>query len=522
MSNPPDEDAAAEAIAAFEREIGVTGVPSNRVQIGNREFLKFAVGREAPLYTYALYQSQRALSEENVFRGAMGLAPEPAETFTASIEASALLTLLTRSTREVSQDTSAHGYSVPYVPFQKREDHQLAQPASHIVRGRRGVGKSTLIRRATELLSETSSVVAVLDMQSYSTLSGDDLLREVMYDACALLAASGKTAAKRLKKDLRADELSGVGGGIIDGQVEISRAPIVIKRALSALTKAINGNAFLFLDDFHLIDSVSQPVLLHALHAALKGANGWLKVAGIGSLLHVYSPSTRKGLQIPGDAQYISLDLTLENPEAAEANLRVILEGFLKAVGYSISPAVISPESFRRLAWANAGVPRDFLQMFGRSVEHAQRNRHASVTLSDVNVAIGEFGQQKMDDLQRDARNEAGELRAMLSKLEQLCLEEKHVNAFLVRSDHSKERELIEVLSDLRMVHLIHQSITPRSVGEKYQAFILDYSLFTGFRRRRNIQEMLPTQWQFKAQELRALPKVAAGFLAEQASEVSG
>ena len=162
---------------------------------------------------------------------------------------------------------------------------------------------------------------------------------------------------------------------------------------------------------------------MHFLHGALKGANGWLKVAGLSSLLNVYSPTTKQGLQVPGDAQYISLDLTLENPEAAEAHLRTILEGFLKAVGYTFSGAVIPAAAFRRLAWVNAGVPRDFLQMFARALEHAQRNRHASVTLSDVNVAIGEFGQQKMTDLQLDARNEEGVLRQMLQQIEQYCLD---------------------------------------------------------------------------------------------------
>jgi histone H3/H4 len=53
------------------------------------------------------------------------------------------------------------------------------------------------------------------------------------------------------------------------------------------------------------------------------------------------------------------------------------------------------------LAWATAGVPRDFLQMFARAVEHARRNKRAVVTLSDVNVAIGEFGQGKMDELSK-------------------------------------------------------------------------------------------------------------------------
>lgn len=515
MTNETNDDRSAdEAIAAFEREIGVTGVPNGRIFVGNREFLKFAVGREAPLYTYALYEIQKRLPDNNPFKGAMALAPAKANNFPASIEASALLTLLTRSTREVSQGASLGGYSVPYVPFQKREDHQLAQPASHIVRGRRGVGKSTLIRRATELLSETSSIVSVLDMQTYSTLSGDELIREVLYDMCTSMASAAQEVGLRTHATIGAQPLMSVATDIASGATSVDRAPVVIKRVLLQLTKAVKGNAFLFLDDFHLIEHNCQPLLLHALNASLKGANGWLKVAGLSSLLNVYSPSDRKGLQVPGDSQYVSLDLTLENPEAAQAHLRAILEGFLNAVGYTLGSSGIPDAAFRRLAWANAGVPRDFLQMFGRSLEHANRNRHATITLSDVNVAIGEFGQQKMDDLQRDARNEAGVLRNALSRLETLCLDDNKINAFLVRSDNSRERVIVQVLSDLRMVHLIHQSITPRKAGERFEAFILDYSLFTGFRRRPNVKEMIPKELQFKASELRALPKVPDNFFA--------
>lgn len=515
MNSETEEVAANEAIAAFEREVGVTGIPFARVQVGNREFLKFAVGREAPVYTQALYNAQKSLGAENPFVGAMGLAPAKAPSFPASIEANALLTLLTRSTREVSQNrSSSKGYEVPYIPFQGREDHQLAQPASHIVRGRRGVGKSTLIRRATALLAEAQAVVGILDMQRYSTLSGDDLLREVMHDVCLSLAKSGDLFSAREGITEGTMDLSRARDELVTGSLTTARAPVVMNRALMALTSATNSNAFLFLDDFHLIDPASQPVLLHALHAALKGANGWIKVAGLSSLLNVYSPSTRQGLQVPGDAQFISLDLTLVNPEAAETHLRAIMDGFFKAVGYSRSRSVIGDAAFRRLAWANAGVPRDFLQMFGRSLEHAQRNRRTAITLSDVNIAIGEYGQQKIDDLQRDARNEEGVLRTMLAQLETFCLDENRVNAFLIRSETSRERELVQILSDLRLVHLIHQSITPDRAGERYEAYILDYALFTGFRRRPHVREMIPQELQFKAAELRALPKVSAGFFA--------
>lgn len=279
-----------------------------------------------------------------------------------------------------------------------------------------------------------------------------------------------------------------------------------------SLTSATNGSAYVFLDDFHLVEHTIQPEILHSLLAALKGANSWLKIIGISSLLNVYDPRTRKGLQTPGDAQFISLDLTLENPEAAENHLRSILQGFLNAVGYSLNSSVMPDMAFQRLAWANAGVPRDFLQMFARSLEHASRNRHSAVTLSDINVAIGEFGQQKLQELDLDARNEAGIIRQMLDLLEYLCLEKEKINAFLIRSGNSKERFLVQILSDLRLVHLIHQSITPKKAGERFEAFILDYSLFTGFRRRPNVREMIPIDSQFKAAELRALPKIMPGF----------
>jgi hypothetical protein len=507
-----DREAEREATSNFERLVGVTNVPVKRVVTGNRQFLKFLVGREAPIYTYALHEAQRQLSSENPFRGALGIQIAKGPTFPNSLEASALLTLLARSTREVSADTSHRGYAVPFIPFHKLEDHKLAQPATQIVRGRRGVGKSTLIRRAVELLRSSPAVVVVLDMQTYSTLDGDDLVREVLQDLCTQVVRACEQNNIQGSAS-HCSKLGEIAERLASGDLSPSQSPPSIKRALGAITQATSNHAFFFLDDFHVVDHDSQPALLHVLHATVKGANGWLKIAGLSSLLNTYSAKTRKGLQVPGDAQFISLDLTLENPEAAESHLRAILESFLKAVGYSLGKTVIPTQAFRRLAWATAGVPRDFLQMFARSIEHAQRNRHTSVTLSDVNIAIGEFGQQKMEDVARDARNEADALKDFLRRIEALCLDENKVNAFLVRSDDSKERTLVRALSDLRMVHLIHQSITPHRAGEHYEAYIIDYSIFTGFRRRREVHEMLPDEAQFKASDLRALPRIETGFL---------
>jgi hypothetical protein len=511
-----------EALTIFQREIGATSVQTQRKLAGNQFFLKFVVGKEAPFYQIALRETQRALSPENQFRGALGLHIQKAERFPESVEATSLLTLLTRSTRPVSQDTSERGFSVPYVPFQNREDHQLAQPATHVVVGRRGVGKSTLIKRAVEILRTSPAVLAVIDAQVYSTLTGDDLKREVIYDISTALAEDAKRVSTRTGVALNTTRLETVAAEVSAGRLASAAAMPRIKRELQELTKATKNHVYVFLDDFHLLAPTEQPSVLHLVHGVLKGANGWLKVAGLRSLLNYYSPRTREGLQVPGDAQSISLDLTLENPEAAETHLRAILEGFLRAVGYSVIGDVIPESAFRRLVWANAGVPRDFLQMFARAIEHARRNRHSLVTLSDVNVAIGEFGQGKANELSQDARNAEGDLRKMLSALESYCLDENQKNAFLVRSEDSQERRLVQTLSDLRLVHLISQSTTPDKAGQRYEAFILDYSMFTGFRRRPNIEEMIPKHGQFKASELRKLPKVSEGFLAKRTKRESG
>jgi len=504
---------AEEARRVFEREIGATGIRYDSEPVGNEFFLKFCVGRDAPLYRHALLETQSLLPAENIFKGRLGIEIKREEKFPDSLEASCLLTLLTRSTRAISEGIQSKGFMVPYVPFQNREDHQLAQPASHIVLGRRGVGKSTLIRRAVELLSDAPAIVVVLDMQGYSSLRKANLFREVMHDVVLGLADGATKVAGKLAIDLDATGIAKIATRIEDGDVTPEEAVPLIKRQLKRLTTTTGNHAYVFLDDFHLIDSKLQPELLHLLLGALKGASGWLKVAALRTLFNSYSASTRKGLQVPGDAQPISLDLTLENPEAAERHLRAILENFLEGVGYLISERVIPDAAFKRIVWANAGVPRDFLQMFARALEHARRNRHTSVTLSDVNIAIGEFGQTKMDELREDARNEAGKLQDMVKALEQYCLDESKVNAFLLKSEESDERRLIRTLSDLRLVHLIHQSITPERAGERYEAFIVDYSLFTGFRRRPNIREMVPSEGQFKASELRKLPKIARGFL---------
>jgi len=507
------EQAQEEALGLFAQSLGLPEVSAVVELAGTEEFLKFRVGRRAPVCDHALRETLEGLPDENPYRGLLGLQIDPPGRFPDSIEANVLRGLLVRSTRPIAGQPTPHAFPGQYVPFQNNEETQAIQPATHLIVGRRGVGKTTLILKAKELIERSRNLAVVLDMQPYSS-PDDSVLIDVLSD---LAKEISRVASRKYPKASSAiKKLGQFADDLFKGTIKPDRASAALRRVVSDLTTAVDADLILFLDDYHLVHTDQQAKVVEAIHGGLKGARGWLKVAGLRSLLRVYDPKAKKGLQTPGDAQVISLDLTLVDPEAAEAHLRRILLNFLRLVGVDRLRVAVAERAFHRLVWANAGVPRDFLQMFSKSIEHARRAGRQRVELSDANLAIGEFGRQKMAELEEDARNEQNLLKRALDAIEAQCLEpkQKKVNAFLIRSESSEEYKAVQTLSDLRLLHLLHQTITPHKAGERYEAYMLDYSLFTGFRQRRNIEEMLPEDGkQFKAKQLRKIPILPEGFL---------
>lgn len=505
------EKAALEAANSFAREIGVTDIGYVTHLIGNELFLDITVGRKAPIYDRAIREASRKLPVENVFRGLFRLNYQPISKFPESLECKVLQGLLISATRTVAQATKSRTLAGPFVPFQNNEDQKVIQPATQIIHGRRGVGKSTLIRRAVELLQAAQNICVVLDMQAYAQRTDEGVIADVCGDLTAELAKQIQERESK-KADLRKvySQLVSLSNSIIDGQVGSDRISSSLKRIISELSSGLEIDIFVFMDDFHLIHPSLQPRIAHIVHGALKGAGGWLKIAGLSSFLHCYDAQSKLGLQTPGDAQLIALDLTLVAPGTAETHLQSILEGFLRIVGIEKASSVIQEGAFKRLVWASAGVPRDFLQMFSSSIEHARRAARAKVAITDANLSIGEFAQPKMQELEQDAQNEGDKLKRVLSIIEDYCLGTKQINAFLTRQEGSAESQYIQRLSDLRIVHLLHQTITPDRAGERYEAYMLDYSLYTGFRRRPGITEIAPEEGDkgFTASQLRKLPKL--------------
>lgn len=178
------------------------------------------------------------------------------------------------------------------------------------------------------------------------------------------------------------------------------------------------------------------------------------------------------------------------------------------------------PEAFaiERLVWCSAGVPRDFLWLFQTAMQHALQNRRGRIGVQEVNLAVGEFAQAKMTELAEDSTENSDDLRELLENLQHKCLDELRSNSFLVKFAPRKRcYVLLQKLMDLRLIHLLHPSITPGKAGQRYEAYLLDYSFYTGVRRRHGLKELhITAKAPPRYRELRRLPKIDVDSLIDQ------
>jgi len=187
-----------------------------------------------------------------------------------------------------------------------------------------------------------------------------------------------------------------------------------------------------------------------------------------------------------------------------------ILEKFLTSCGIRRRVSLIPDAAIERLVWCSAGVPRDFLWLFQTAMQHALQNRRGRIGVQEVNLAVGEFSQAKMTELAEDTTESADDLRELLENLQDKCLTELRSNSFLVKfAPRRRGYELLQKLMDLRLIHLLHPSINPGRAGERYEAYLLDYSFYTGVRRRHGLSELhITAETPPRYRELRRLPKV--------------
>ena len=150
----------------------------------------------------------------------------------------------------------------------------------------------------------------------------------------------------------------------------------ILNRNLSDLSFLINNTTklfekaiYLYLDDLYHISIIDQPYLLGFLHKLSKNNNTWLKIGTVRYRSNWYKYTDKPiGLKIGDDASDIDLDLTLEKYSTTKNFLIKLANELIKEISDLTLSKIVNDNAIDRLILASGGVSRDFINLFRKSI----------------------------------------------------------------------------------------------------------------------------------------------------------
>jgi hypothetical protein len=263
----------------------------------------------------------------------------------------------------------------------------------------------------------------------------------------------------------------------------------------------------IFLDDFHVLDESLQPRLLNALYSVTRGNNANIKISGIEQFTKAWDEVKKQGLQSGHDARVLKLDLNLTMPDRSKTHIVGILNAHSQYCGLPSITYLASDEVLSRLVLVAAAVPRDALNLFAQAINKAYIKNQKSVSLTSLNMAASEMAEGKLADIEKDTTENLDEVNAVLGLIKDFCISRQRKNSFLVKIENGDETyRNIQKLIALRLVHVLHEGITPHEAGQRFMALMLDYGFYVGIRAAKSVS-LFPTEPQvLLAKDLRKLP----------------
>lgn len=397
--------------------------------------------------------------------------------------------------------------SLNYVEDPRASLAAVAASRHHLIYGRRGVGKTALLLEAKRNADQQGHVTVWFNAHTVRNLDAAEAFCVIAENAMAAVAKAGGSStaptfsrvaelSERLRR-LRQDGSASARG--------VARLIPDLNSALRGLLRNGLFRMYVYVDDFYLLPMETQPIVLDHLAGMLRDCDGWLKVASIERLTRPFEPSSKAGLEVPHDASVIDIDVTLEDPAAAQRFLESVLTNYTDVAGIRQPSSVAKPEALGRLVLASGGVPRDYLNLFAGSIVVARTARTAAreVGKEDVAQAAGTAARGKKRDLEQDvASDNATDLLETLRRMSAF-VKGRGYTYFLVNMAQKAEPayELLGQLVDLRFAHLVQPSISDQHrPGLRYEAYMLDLSEFTDVRLQRglNVLDLEGGRWTWR------------------------
>jgi hypothetical protein len=273
----------------------------------------------------------------------------------------------------------------------------------------------------------------------------------------------------------------------------LHRRILEYQRLVKRVIDLADADGLLILDDLYYLRRSDQPHVVDYFHRLRKNQRMWLKVGTIRHRSNWYMRGDPAiGTKLGDDADEINLDITLENYRTAKTFLTKILTEVGLDAGLSPTD-YLTDGAIDRLVLASGGVARDFLSIANNAItvarERGETYRGTKVNVEDVNQACGQHEGTKREELSRDAEDGQEALIEEFERIRNFCLQEKNSNCFLVRKDQKTDGyRHIQELVDLRLLHVVKSRVTVRDrPGTIYEAYLLDFSQYTGERKKRDL-----------------------------------
>ncbi len=385
---------------------------------------------------------------------------------------------------------------------------RILSRGNHLVRGRQGTGKSTLLRKAHLECLQRGDISFYLDGEVHKNLSFPENLIRLLEELFSSLGdiirdnlersegglfgqLMGTARRKKDRENLKkiGDAVNGkvvlleqlvrqhAGKEGSDRGRESLREAKIECLEKEALTMGlifdgicrVGGDraAFIHIDDFQYLPAREQAASLDFFHRLSKGKRVFLTVS-VGS-------GETAGI-VPGDFETVSLDYPLED---FRETCR-FMEALLVLHRESSEPGVGSMQSFFKgdralpaIVIASGGVARDFLKIFRRALRaaRARHGRGVRIGLEDVRAAALEFLAEDRYVLLRELRN-VSPARDLLLRIRNFC-REKGSCFFKVRE---KAPGSVEGFSELVCTRLLHP-VTVLPGKEDGRVYMLDAAI---------------------------------------------
>lgn len=459
--------------------------------------------------------------------------------------------------------------SIEYLDSQGNIE-RLSLKQNHIIFGRRGSGKSLLLKSLKE---QNKTLCISINLEDFKDISFPNSITHVQKSIIEQLLPickkkynyftlnywkKSKKIIKRLNQQVdilnnhlhNPDEydesikkkasgkisLGGkgnIGGNSLNGdigssrEVETSKKVKIdkldmlkneltdVKKLFNDVSKLLEQDIFLIFDDFYFIRKDEQPYFLDFFHRLTKNTPLYLKVATIKHRSRLYVQSdTFVGIEIPHDAQDLNLDYSLVDFSSLVVFMKDLLSHINVKVGVSIDyNKLITENAFRFLCLASGGVPRDFFSLLISLKPLLSEGKKAITKPNVIEKAIENIA-NKRAAFKTDTADEEGILEYHLKFITQSIIDNKRWNSFLVSNSELQSlpqiNQAIKELVDLRFLHLVNPNISAaNSDGTRYSAYMIDIGLFPNSNPR-DFQQVEPGQKDAHHREdkIRSAPKL--------------